>query len=231
MAKFDLIKEIRTLLNELETVDTHDYNAVLSWFYKSIYFNNMYEDRDISKFVLECLKEFTDNLTDEEYYNQVRALLINSSEPDASLIARSLIAQIKKRLQNQEVLDENLIAFIRIYNERFNQQATNEIMMESLKKSIGENVIYVCIKDGQFNLKNGVMDSVEEYQSVNISGNKIPFIGYNIGIKTIYANDGSPLYNNPHLNNDSDLVEYSAIETLKKRTFGKAYEDLKAIKF
>lgn len=233
MAKFNLIEEINKILNEFDNVDMHDIKAILSWFYKAIYLGNMYEDADIAKRLLERLTShgYETTISEEDYLHNVRTLIVESDPINEELIAKSLLSAIIRKLKNKEVLDENLNTFIRIYNERFNRTVTNRIMMESLKQCIGENIIYVCIKDEKFSLNNGVLDAVTDYQSISVNGENIPFIGYNIGIKTIHASDGKYLFNNPYLTVKSDLVELYSLEELKRKTFGKAYEDTKIVKF
>ena len=96
-------------------------------------------------------------------------------------------------------------------------------MMSSLKEKVGSRVVYVKLSDGEFNLQNGIIESVEEYQAITINGERIPFVGYNTGIKTIYSTEGKYLYNNERLTKEMDLENLESIREANLKTFGDAY--------
>ena len=82
----------------------------------------------------------------------------------------------------------------------------------------------LLIMDSGILFADGTINGVEEYQSVTINGERIPFIGNNIGIKTIFSTDGKYLYNNNLLTKESNLENFESITELNVKTFGENYE-------
>lgn len=227
MSRFKYIVDVDNLLNDFKKIDLKDVNELMAWFYKVIYYNIMYEDKNISNLIYTLLSDSgyqeTDNSREatQDFYN----LLNKSSELNETKISHAIIGKIMRSLKNSDSLDEALNSYIRYYNETFNHKKISEDMMKNLLENTGVRIVFVKYVDGDFQIQNGTLEKVEEYQAVTINGERIPFIGYNTGVKTIYSVDGQTLYNNNFLTKESDLESYDSITSLNEASFGSSYND------
>ena len=225
MPRFNLIDEVNQILEEFERVDFKDINSILGWFYKAIYHNSMYTDLNISNYLYNKLRSngYMEIEYSKEAIKDFYSLLNRNLNIEPNKIANAIISQIMFSLKNSESFDEGLNSYIKYYNEKYNHDKITQDMMSSLKEKVGSRVVYVKLSDGEFNLQNGIIESVEEYQAITINGERIPFVGYNTGIKTIYSTEGKYLYNNERLTKEMDLENLESIREANLKTFGDAY--------
>ena len=56
MKRISLIDEINELLIDFSQLDLKDVKSILSWFYKGLYYNSMYDNEDIANYLYNELK-------------------------------------------------------------------------------------------------------------------------------------------------------------------------------
>ena len=227
MKRQSLIDEINELLISFSELEIRDAKAVLGWFYKAIYYNSMYDNEKISSFLYGELASigYESVEPDREYIKSFYKMLNKSTEMDDLKIANALISQIMAYLKQSRSFDESLNSYIKFYNEKFNSAEINKDMMKALRENIGSKVVFVRLKDGNYEMVSGTIDALEEYKAIIIDQERYPFIGYNTGIKTIYSIEGKYLYNNELLSKNTNLESFQAINELNYKTFGESYKD------
>lgn len=222
MEQFDLKKEVDTYISKFEAALLQDTVSLLEWFYNIININMIFEDESISNALYKRLidkgyKEINNLIEELECFKR---LMKREADTSAERIGYSLISLIMKNLHEHTRLTPPLIQFIEIYNETYNQERTYASMMNLLHEEIGKSVTFVAIINGQIKLLTGIIESVEDYKSVTISGEKYPFIGFQVAISKITSNFGKILYNNSHVALNDKLIDVGEINRKNEETFG-----------
>lgn len=197
MESFNLMVEIKNLMNSFSKLDISNPNEILKWLYLAIDYNSMFEDSTISEYVLMTLRKNgykdTNDKNNLRKYNE----LILSKKYSSSEIARYIIGEVMSEINICGYLSTSTLYIIRIFNEKFNKDFTEGYMLDSLNRYAGKNIIYIIYENNSFSIKSGVLNAVSNH-SVTIDGVEISLND----IKEIQATDGNRLYNNMFINID-----------------------------
>lgn len=197
MESFNLMVEIKNLMNSFSKLDISNPNEILKWLYLAIDYNSMFEDSTISEYVLMTLRKNgykdTNDKNNLRKYNE----LILSKKYSSSEIARYIIGEVMSEINICGYLSTSTLYIIRIFNEKFNKSFTEGYMLDSLNRYAGKNIIYIIYENNSFSIKSGVLNAVSNH-SVTIDGVEISLND----IKEIQATDGNRLYNNMFINID-----------------------------
>lgn len=190
MESFNLLVQIKTLLDEFSKIDVSNPNEVLKWLYLSIDYNSMFEDSTISEYILLTLRKH--GYKDSNDGNNLRKYneLILSKKYTSNEIAKYIIGEVMSEINICGSLSTSVLYIIRIFNERYNKEFTEKNMLDNLNRYVGKNVIYI-IYNNSFTIKSGVLNSVSK-DHIIINGEEISLKD----IKEIQASDGNRLYNN-----------------------------------
>lgn len=184
----------------------------------------MFEITEVSDLVYKKLisNGYREVISDEEeaktYYSLINARMMNMDD-----LANNIIALILKSLKEHKNLDLTILSFIKIFNEQFNSEVVFSLMMEKLKNNLGSRVVVNLVTNNEFVLKVGILDKVDEYVSINIDGENIPFIGINTAINKIASQTGNTLYNNSRVIPSIDLSNNTNIVKLNESIFKDNY--------
>lgn len=198
MKAFNLMDEVQKLIDELKTINLSNAFSVLEWFYKAIDYNSMFEDKDISNYVFNTIKEagylpVLDPVKDLASFKQ----LMNSGASSSELeIANALIRQILYAIGESRSLDMTLICLIQAFNEKYNKQFAYGLMMENLKECIGEKIVYTGIKNGEYFIETGILNYVSDFKFFTVNGVEIELFGDETSILTIQSATNKILFNN-----------------------------------
>lgn len=215
---------INLYIRELDKVDLTNPLSVLEWFYKVSDASIMFEITEVSDLVYKKLisNGYREVISDEEeaktYYSLINARMMNMDD-----LANNIIALILKSLKEHKNLDLTILSFIKIFNEQFNSEVVFSLMMEKLKNNLGSRVVVNLVTNNEFVLKVGILDKVDEYVSINIDGENIPFIGINTAINKIASQTGNTLYNNSRVIPSIDLSNNTNIVKLNESIFKDNY--------
>lgn len=215
---------INLYISELDKVDLTNSLSILEWFYKVSDASIMFEITEVSDLVYKKLisNGYREVISDEEeaktYYSLINARMMNMDD-----LANNIIALILKSLKEHKNLDLTILSFIKIFNEQFNSEVVFSLMMEKLKNNIGSRVVVNLVTNNEFVLKVGILDKVDEYVSINIDGENIPFIGINTAINKIASQTGNTLYNNSRVIPSIDLSNNTNIVKLNESIFKDSY--------
>lgn len=215
---------INLYISELDKVDLTNPLSILEWFYKVSDASIMFEITEVSDLVYKRLisNGYKEVISDEEeaktYYSLINARMMNMDD-----LANNIIALILKSLKEHKNLDLTILSFIKIFNEQFNSEVVFSLMMEKLKNNIGSRVVVNLVTNNEFVLKVGILDKVDEYVSINIDGENIPFIGINTAINKIASQTGNTLYNNSRVIPSIDLSNNTNIVKLNESIFKDSY--------
>lgn len=226
MTRMNYIVKINELIKEFDQIDHENIPDLMAWIYKTLNYKLMYENPSIETFIAKKLKSkgYPSASNRKETELSFFKMLKKDSEFTPEEIATKILSMYIHDLEVNDSVDEALSTYIKHYNENYNQERIIADMMKMLKENNGTRVVYVKYRDGELITLNGTINGVEEYQSVTINGERIPFIGNNIGIKTIFSTDGKYLYNNNLLTKESNLENFESITELNVKTFGENYE-------
>lgn len=215
---------INLYIRELDKVDLTNPLSILEWFYKVSDASIMFEITEVSDLVCKKLisNGYREVISDEEeaktYYSLINARMMNMDD-----LANNIIALILKSLKEHKNLDLTILSFIKIFNEQFNSEVVFSLMMEKLKNNLGSRVVVNLVTNNEFVLKVGILDKVDEYVSINIDGENIPFIGINTAINKIASQTGNTLYNNSRVIPSIDLSNNTNIVKLNESIFKDSY--------
>lgn len=215
---------INLYIRELDKVDLTNPLSVLEWFYKVSDASIMFEITEVSDLVYKKIisNGYREVISDEEeaktYYSLINARMMNMDD-----LANNIIALILKSLKEHKNLDLTILSFIKIFNEQFNSEVVFSLMMEKLKNNLGSRVVVNLVTNNEFVLKVGILDKVDEYVSINIDGENIPFIGINTAINKIASQTGNTLYNNSRVIPSIDLSNNTNIVKLNESIFKDNY--------
>lgn len=215
---------INLYIRELDKVDLTNPLSVLEWFYKVSDASIMFEITEVSDLVYKKLisNGYREVISDEEeaktYYSLINARMMNMDD-----LANNIIALILKSLKEHKNLDLTILSFIKIFNEQFNSEVVFSLMMEKLKNNLGSRVVVNLVTNNEFVLKVGILDKVDEYVSINIDGENIPFIGINTAINKIASQTGNTLYNNSRVIPSIDLSNSGDVVKLNESIFKDSY--------
>lgn len=215
---------INLYIRELDKVDLTNPLSILEWFYKVSDASIMFEITEVSDLVYKKLisNGYREVISDEEeaktYYSLINARMMNMDD-----LANNIIALILKSLKEHKNLDLTILSFIKIFNEQFNSEVVFSLMMEKLKNNLGSRVVVNLVTNNEFVLKVGILDKVDEYVSINIDGENIPFIGINTAINKIASQTGNTLYNNSRVIPSIDLSNNTNIVKLNESIFKDNY--------
>lgn len=215
---------INLYISELDKVDLTNPLLVLEWFYKVSDASIMFEITEVSDLVYKKLisNGYREVISDEEeaktYYSLINARMMNMDD-----LANNIIALILKSLKEHKNLDLTILSFIKIFNEQFNSEVVFNLMMEKLKNNLGSRVVINLVSNNEFILKVGILNQVDEYVSINVDGETIPFIGINTAINKIASETGNTLYNNSRVIPSIDLSNSTNIVKLNESIFKDSY--------
>jgi len=97
--------------------------------------------------------------------------------------------------------------------------------MSNLQEHVGETVNLMSVRWGSEDFEQTKIQSVEPFTGVSFEGSWIPFMGYDCGIKAVFAEDGKPIFLNPKMGQGYDVRGKCAEENLynaKREVFGNA---------
>lgn len=222
MEQFNLKKEVDTQISKFEAALSRDTVSILEWFYNALNMNMIFEDEDISNTLYKSLiaKGYEEINNPIEELECFKSLMKRDVDTSPERIGQSLISLIMKNLHEHMRLTPPLVQFIEIYNETYNQERTYASMMNLLHEEIGKSVTFVVIVNNQIKLLTGVIEEVEDYKTITISGEKYPFIGFQVAISKITSNFGKILYNNSHVALNDKLIDIGEINKKNEETFG-----------
>lgn len=215
---------INLYISELDKVDLTNSLSILEWFYKVSDASIMFEINEVSDLVYNKLVNngHKEIISDEEeaktYYSLINARILNMDD-----LARNIIALILKHLKEHKTLDLTILSFIKIFNEKFNSELVFSLMMEKLRNSIGTRVVVNVVSNNEFVLKVGELNQVDDYVSIVVDGETIPFIGINNAINKIASQTGNTLYNNSRVIPSMDLSDSTNIVKLNETIFKTGY--------
>lgn len=225
MEHFDVEVSIANLINEFNETSMKDNTSILEWFYKSLNYKSIFRSRFLDTIIKSLkdkgIREIKDSNEELETFKR---LMKNESELDIFELSDALLSLILRSLVEHQTITPYLEQLILVYNETYNNENIYKEMMSKLKSAIGENVVFVLIKNGNVNLFSGKLESVDSYNSVVIDGREYPFIGHNIEINKISC-DGIILYSNVISSPKDDLKDNNVIEEKKNKLFGSNYHD------
>lgn len=198
MKSFSLIGETQKLIDELKSLNLSNAFDVLEWFYKTIDFNSMFEDNEISNYVYATLVSagYTTNADPVSDLTSFKKLMNSASTASEMDIAESLIRQALKAIQEHHALDMTLICLIQAFNEKFNKKFAYGYMMENMKKSIGEKIVYTGRRNGEYFIETGVLTYVSDFKFFTVNGQEIAFFGDEVSILNIQSSTGEIIFNN-----------------------------------
>lgn len=215
---------INLYINELDKLDLTNPLVILEWFYKISDAFVMFELPEVSDLVYQKLSSsgYVGVISDEEeaktYYSLIESRMINMDD-----LARNIISLVLKRLKNHQVFDLTIISFINIFNEKFNNEAVFRLMMQRLRSNIGSRVVVNVITNNDFSLRVGTLNQVDDFVSITLDDEVIPFIGFNLAINKIASLNGSSLYNNSRVIPSIDLSHQVNITKLNEDIFKDSY--------
>lgn len=198
MKVFSLEGEVQNLINELNNLNLSNAFNVLEWFYKTIDFNSMFEDKNIASYVYSTLtnagyQTMLDPVSDLASFKR----LMNSGQTASEIdIANALIRQILYSIKDAHSLDMTLICLVQAFNEKYNKKFAYGYMMENLKECIGEKIVYIEKANGQYFIRTGVLTYVSDFKFFTVNGKKVEFFGDDVTILTINSESGKLLFNN-----------------------------------
>lgn len=215
---------INLYINELDKVDLTNPLVVLEWFYKVSDASIMFQISEVSDLIYTKLinNGYREVLSSEEeaktYYSLINARMINLDD-----LARNIIALILKSIKEHKSIDLTVQSFIKIFNEKFNAEDIFSLMMERLKNNIGTRIVATIVVNNEFILKVGTLNQVNDYVSITIDEEIIPFIGKNIAISKLNSINGNSLYNNSRVIPSMDLSNATNITRLNEEIFKDNY--------
>lgn len=215
---------INLYINELDKVDLANPLVVLEWFYKVSDASIMFQISEVSDLIYTKLinNGYREVLSSEEeaktYYSLINARMINLDD-----LARNIIALILKSIKEHKSIDLTVQSFIKIFNEKFNAEDIFSLMMERLKNNIGTRIVATIVVNNEFILKVGTLNQVNDYVSITIDEEIIPFIGKNVAISKINNINGNSLYNNSRVIPSMDLSNATNITRLNEEIFKDNY--------
>lgn len=215
---------INLYINELDKVDLANPLVVLEWFYKVSDASIMFQISEVSDLIYTKLinNGYGEVLSSEEeaktYYSLINARMINLDD-----LARNIIALILKSIKEHKSIDLTVQSFIKIFNEKFNAEDIFNLMMERLKNNIGTRIVATIVVNNEFILKVGTLNQVNDYVSIIIDEETIPFIGKNVAISKINNINGNSLYNNSRVIPSMDLSNVTNITRLNEEIFKDNY--------
>lgn len=195
---FSLIGETQKLVNELKSLNLSNAFDVLEWFYKTIDFNSMFEDREISDYVYATLVSagYTTNSDPVSDLTSFKKLMNSGSSASEMDIAESLIRQALNAIKEHHSLDMTLICLIQAFNEKYNKKFAYSYMMDNMKKCIGEKIVYTGRRNGEYFIETGVLTYVSDFKFFTVNGQEIEFFGDDVTILNIQSSTGEIIFNN-----------------------------------
>lgn len=198
MKAFSLEGEVQNLIDELRRLKLSNAFTVLEWFYKTIDYNSMFEDKNISNYVFSALTEagyqpMQDPVSDLANFKKLMNSGASASEIE---VANGLISQILYAIENSQSLDTMLISLIQTFNERFNKQFAYGLMMENLKECIGDRILYTGMRNKQYFIQRGILTYVSDFKFFTVNGEELEFFGDDTTILTIESSTGKTLFRN-----------------------------------
>ena len=215
---------INLYISELDKVDLTNPLVVLEWFCKIRDAFVMFELTEVSDLVYNKLisQGYREVISNEEeiktYYSLVNSRMMNMDD-----LSRNIIALILKQLKEHKALDLTITSFINMFNEKFNTEDIFNLMMERLKNNIGIRIVATIVVNNEFILKVGTLNQVNDYVSITVDEETIPFIGKNIAISKINSINGNSLYNNSRVIPSMDLSNATNITRLNEEIFKDNY--------
>lgn len=222
----DYTKKIEESIDYFSSTSFNNTISILEWFYNMRNYKIIFEDETMSNLIYDRLlsleyKEL-DSAIEEAFY--IRKLLRGDSEEEMENIGSTLISLIMSHLKEHKSLEPYIRQFIEIYNEKFNKSKTYDKMMNSLKESIGEDIVFVVIIKNELKLLTGKLEEVDAYKSLTINGEVYPFIGNNIAINKITTNAGELLFNNSNISIQDELDDEKVVEKKREGLFKDNYK-------
>lgn len=207
--------EAKKYLLELEKIDFSDINNILFWIYSIKENISMLDDYAISKYVFDIIKEkhFNNNYNVEEDIKN--ANFLTSDNPNINNVLLSLLMY---SLDKNEGISNSLVFAINNYVETYMESKSKDLMMSNLNNNINKNVTISGIKDNDYYIESGVLESINNDDYIKLNDNKYQFISDNEGIIKIVSNDtGYELYHNGHVRNFTNKLNYDIMQSQKEK--------------
>lgn len=198
MKSFSLVGEAQKLIDEFNGLNLSNAFNVLEWFYKTIDFNSMFEDKDISSYIYSTLTNvgYQTNLDPVDDLANFKRLMNSGTTASSIDIANALIRQILYTIKESNSLSMTMICLIQAFNEKYNKKFAYNYMMENLKECIGEKIVYTGLKNGEYFIKAGILTYVSDFKFFTVNGQEIEFFGDDETILTIQSEMGKIVFNN-----------------------------------
>lgn len=146
--------------------------------------------------------------------------LMSNKTLSGEIVGFKLLGLIIKELKSDNNISSTTNSLLTLFNEKYNKECYYEEIMDNLKDSINKPVVMLYIKEAEKKLVSGIVNSVEEYNSITIDGVRYPFIGLGMAICRIDNVEGRELYLNPRIKGDYNIVDFGEIIKITKDTFG-----------
>lgn len=146
--------------------------------------------------------------------------LMSNKTLSGEIVGFKLLGLIIKELKSDNNISSTTNSLLTLFNEKYNKDIYYEEIMDNLKDSINKPVVMLYIKEAEKKLVSGIVNSVEEYNSITIDGVRYPFIGLGMAICRIDNVEGRELYLNPRIKGDYNIVDFGEIIKITKDTFG-----------
>lgn len=231
MEHFDVEVRIANLINSFPECVAEGSVKILEWFYDAINYRSIFESR-FGESILATLRSngYAGVTSKTEELESFKNLMQSDEDKTSEAVASTLISLIIKSLTETSTISPYLEQLICIYNEKYNNEKTYQTMMDKLNTNIGNEVVFVLIKNGVISLESGKLESVDSFNQVVIDGTYYPFVGENTEINKISDCDGQVLYSNITSSPKDDLSNETLIEKKKLKLFGNNYkEDFKIL--
>ena len=215
MKAFSLEGEVQNLIDELNKLNLSNAFDVLEWFYKTIDFNSMFDDKNISNYVYRTLANagYETNLDPVSDLASFKKLMNSGQTASEIEIANALIRQALYAIKESHSLDMTLICLIQAFNEKYNKKFAYNYMMVSLKDCIGEKIVYTGMRNGEYFIETGVLTYVSDFKFFTVNGKEIEFFGDDVSILTIQSETGKIIFNNNVVpeepNTEKNIMQFS----------------------
>lgn len=198
MKAFNLVGEVQKLVDELKSLNLSNAFDVLEWFYKTVDYNSMFEDIEISNYVYATLVSagYMTSADPETDLASFKKLMNSASTANEIEIAESLIRQALHAIKEHHSLSMTLICLIQTFNEKYNKKFAYGYMMENMKKCIGEKIVYTGKRNGEFFIETGVLTYVSDFKFFTVNGEEIEFFGDDVTILSIQSSTQEIIFNN-----------------------------------
>ena len=225
MAEYDLVepmKDVKKLMERFDTLDLQNVKDVLEWFYDTQEYRSMFEDADIADHIRTRLLEsgYSKTLTPRDELDIYEKLIKKSDDVDEEEVGKLIVSQLLTFLTNKDEISIVLWSFIEIYNELYNKEKTTSKMMQNVREYIDKDVVCVGFHANKSLFLTGVLEEVNDFDSIRLAGDIYTFIGDDTAISGIYTPEGKTLYRNSRIKRHYIHHDEQEVIKLSEDTFG-----------